>query len=157
MPGLRHQTCFRRFRREGRARRYFWSQSWTVQPPLDNFAKRREVFCSTRFQHIDIHKAWLYPDRSTRNHIDHVVNDGSHVSNVPDVRTFRGPNMDPDFLVAAKVRLRISASRTAPSNSQRKLDIKKLLCYTTIDKTKLPTIWGCNYIRRENQFFIMPI
>ena len=77
------------------------------------------VVCNTRFQHLDIHIAtWLSPVRSTRNQIDHLVIDGKHVSNVLDV-----PNIDSDhFLVAAKVRLRISASRSVPSSTQRKLD-----------------------------------
>ena len=53
--------------------------------------------------------------------------DGRHVSNVLDVRTFRGPSIDSDhFLVAVKVRTRISASRSVPSGTQIKLDVKKL-------------------------------
>ena len=76
---------------------------------IDFAAARNMVVCSTRIQHRNIHQTtWLSPDRSTRNQID----DGRHVSNVLNVRTFRGPNMDSDhFLVAAKVRMRISTSR----------------------------------------------
>ena len=72
---------------------------------IDFAAARNMVVYSTRFQHLDIHKAtWLSSDRSTRNQIDHFVINGSHASNVVDVHTFRGPNMDSDyFLVAAKV------------------------------------------------------
>ena len=48
--------------------------------------------------------------------------DGRHVSNVLDVRTFRDPNMDSDhYLVAGKVRMRISTSRAVPSSTQKKL------------------------------------
>ena len=102
---------------------------------IDFAAARNMVVCSTRFQHLDIHKAtWLSPDRSIRNQIDHVVIDGRHASNVLDVRTFRGPNMDSDhYLVAAKVRLRISASRIARSSAQRKLDVKKLRSQRTVE------------------------
>ena len=88
-------------------------------------AARNMVVCSTRFQHLDIHKAtWLSPNRSTRNQIDHVVIDGRYASSVLDMRTFRGPNVDSDhFLVEAKVRMRISTSRAVPSSTQRNLDV----------------------------------
>ena len=94
---------------------------------IDFDAARNLVVCSTWFQHLDIHKdTWLSPDRSTRNQIDHVVIDGRYASNVLDVRTFRGPNMDWDHLIdAAKMRMRISTSRAVPSSRQRKLDVKK--------------------------------
>ena len=63
--------------------------------------------------------------------IDHVVIDGRYVSNVLDVRQFRGPNMDSaHFLVAAKARMRISTSRAVP---QRKLDVKKLRSQRTAE------------------------
>ena len=55
---------------------------------IDFAAARNMVICSTRFQHLDMHKV-----RSTRNQIDHVVIDGRYASNVPDVRRFRCPNM----------------------------------------------------------------
>lgn len=41
---------------------------------VDFAAPRNMVVCSTRFQHINIHKAaWLSPDQNTHNQIDHVV------------------------------------------------------------------------------------
>ena len=62
---------------------------------FDNFAQRREADEFRRGANGDIHKAtWLYLDRSTRNQIDYVVIDGRHVSNVLDVRTFRGSKME---------------------------------------------------------------
>ena len=42
MPDPRHQDCPREFQLKGRARRYLWSHCRTVQPPYDNFTKRRE-------------------------------------------------------------------------------------------------------------------
>ncbi|XP_037957054.1 uncharacterized protein LOC119686977 [Teleopsis dalmanni] len=86
------------------------------------------VVCSTRFPHRDIHKAtWLSPDQATRNQIDHFVIDARHASSVLDVRSFRGPNIDSDhYLVAAKVRMRLSTANNVRSNVQKKLDVNKL-------------------------------
>ncbi|GIY22249.1 putative endonuclease-reverse transcriptase [Caerostris darwini] len=54
--------------------------------------------------HKDIHKVtWRSPDDSTYNQIDHILIDSRHVSNILDVRTFRGANADSDnFLVIYK-------------------------------------------------------
>ncbi|XP_060665548.1 uncharacterized protein LOC132797786 [Drosophila nasuta] len=52
---------------------------------IDFAAARNMVVSSTRFRHLDIHKAtWLSPDQKTRNQIDHVVIDGRHASSVMD-------------------------------------------------------------------------
>lgn len=82
------------------------------------------VVRSTKFQHLDIGKfTWL----STTNQIDQIVKDRRHVPNVLYVRTFRGLNIDSDhYVVAAKTRLRISASRSVQPSALLKLDIKKL-------------------------------
>ena len=77
---------------------------------------------------------WLSADRSTRYQFDYVKIDGRPVSNVLYVRIFHGPNMDSDhFLVAAKVRIRISTSRAVPSSTQRKLDVKRLQSQRTAE------------------------
>ena len=76
----------------------------------------------------------MSPGRSTSNQIDHIVIDERHASSVLDVRTFTGPSIDSDhYLVAAKFRLRIRASRTARSSTLRKLDVKKLRAQTTAE------------------------
>ena len=96
---------------------------------LIDFAEARKiVVCSIRLQHVAIHIAtWLSPDRSTRTKIDYIVIDRSLFANVLDMGTFRGPNMNSEhFLVAARLRLRKSASRAVPPSSQRKLVFKKL-------------------------------
>ena len=62
---------------------------------IDFDATSNMVMCSTKFQHLGIHKTtWMSPDLSTSNQINHVVIDRRHVSSVLDVRKFRGPNID---------------------------------------------------------------
>ena len=40
---------------------------------------------------------WRSPDGQTYNQIDHLLIDARHVSNVMDVRTFRGANIDSEY------------------------------------------------------------
>ncbi|XP_051864351.1 uncharacterized protein LOC127566365 [Drosophila albomicans] len=91
-------------------------------------AAHNMVVRSTGFRHLDIHKAsWLSPDRLTRNQIDHVVIDARHASNILDVRSCRGPNIDSDhYLVAAKIRTRLCVAKIARRSALRRLDIGKL-------------------------------
>ncbi|XP_060665604.1 craniofacial development protein 2-like [Drosophila nasuta] len=95
---------------------------------IDFATARNMVVSSTRFRHLDIHKAtWLSPDQKTRNQIDHVVIDGRHASSVMDVRTFRGVNIDSDhYLVAAKIRMRLCRAKNVRPITQRKLDVTRL-------------------------------
>ena len=84
---------------------------------IDFSAARNMVVCIIKFQHLS--------DRSTSNQIDHIVIGGRHVSSVLDVRTFKGPNIRSDhYFVAAKFRLRINGSRSAPSSALRMLDVR---------------------------------
>jgi hypothetical protein len=76
-----------------------------------NFAASRGMAIgSTIFCHKNIHKAtWRYPDGQTMNQIDRILIDMRHKSNLMDVRTFRGANIDYDhFLVVSELRARIS-------------------------------------------------
>lgn len=95
---------------------------------IDFAAARNMVISSTRFQHLDIHKAtWKHPNKKVFNQIDHVLIDGRHASSVLDVKSIRGAYIDSDhYLVAAKVRTRLCAAYNIRSNSQRKFDISKL-------------------------------
>ncbi|XP_070137980.1 uncharacterized protein [Drosophila bipectinata] len=89
-------------------------------------AAHNMVVRSTGFRHLDIHKAsWL--SRLTRYQIDHVVIDARHASNILDVRSCRGPNIDSDhYLVAAKIRTRLCVAKIARRSALRRLYIGKL-------------------------------
>ena len=51
------------------------------------------LVCSTKFQHLNIHKnIWMPHDRTIFNQIDHSVINGKHVSDILDVLTFRDLN-----------------------------------------------------------------
>jgi hypothetical protein len=55
---------------------------------------------------------WRSPDGQTFNQIDHLLIDARHVSNVMDVRTFRGANIDSDhYLLISEIRSWISSAR----------------------------------------------
>lgn len=94
---------------------------------VDFAASRNMVASSTYFQHKNIHKAtWLSPDGRTKNQIDHVLIDGRHCSNVLDVRSCRGPNIDSDhYLVKVVVRARISVQHNRQPTLER-WDVDKL-------------------------------
>ena len=85
---------------------------------IDFAAARNMVIASTRFKHLNIHKAtWMSPDQRTRNQIDHVMIEARHCSSVLDARTFRGVNFDCDhYLVAAKMRMRLSTKYVLLAN-----------------------------------------
>ena len=86
----------------------------------DRATSRGLVISSTYFPLPKIHKAtWISPDQRTKNQIDHIAVDARHASNVLDVRTFRGANVDSDhFLVMAKIRSQISdASQTIEASA----------------------------------------
>ncbi|XP_058839573.1 craniofacial development protein 2-like [Topomyia yanbarensis] len=73
-------------------------------------AARGMAISSTYCARKDIRKhTWMHPNGETCNQIDHVLVDGRHFSDVIDVRTFRGPNIDSDhYLVVSKIRARLS-------------------------------------------------
>jgi len=94
---------------------------------IDFAASRNIVVSSTYFEHKNIHKAtWESPDGRTKNQIDHVLIDGRHCSNVLDVRSCRGPNIDSDHhLVKVVVRDRISIQHNRQPTLER-WDVEKL-------------------------------
>ena len=94
---------------------------------IDFATSRNMVVCSTYFEHKDIHKAtWVSPDGRTKNQIDHVLIDGRHCSNVLDVKSCRGPNIDSDhYLVKVVIRARVSISHNRQP-ALEKWDVEKL-------------------------------
>jgi hypothetical protein len=78
--------------------------------------------------HKDIHKlTWRAPDGQTFNQIVHLLIDARRVSNVMDVRTFRGANTDSDhYLLISRIKSRISNARKTYGSYARKFNSEKL-------------------------------
>lgn len=94
---------------------------------IDFAVSRNMVVSSTYFEHKNIHKAtWVSPDGRTKNQIDHVLIDGRHCSNVLDVKSCRGPNVDSDhYLVKVVVRAKVSIQHNRQP-ALEKWDVEKL-------------------------------
>jgi hypothetical protein len=86
------------------------------------------VIGSTMFNHKDIHKmTWKSPDGNIFNQIDHLIIDARHLSNLMDVRSYRGANIDSDhYLVISKIRNRISHVRKKYGAQARKFNKETL-------------------------------
>jgi len=86
------------------------------------------VIGSTMFQHKNVHKpTWTAPDRSFERYIDHMVIDARHMSDLMDIRSYRGGNMDSNhYLVIARMRARISNIKKIRGERIRKFCISKL-------------------------------
>jgi len=86
------------------------------------------VIGSTMFPHKNIHKStWTAPDRLFESQIDHMVIDARHMSDLLDVRSYRGGNVDSDdYLVIARMRAQISNIKKLRGERIRKFFISKL-------------------------------
>jgi hypothetical protein len=96
---------------------------------LINFASSRSmVIDSTMFDHKDVHKMiWKFPDESTFNQIDYFIIDARHLSNLMDVRTYRGTNVDFDYyLVISNIRSQIFNARETCGSHVRKFNNERL-------------------------------
>jgi hypothetical protein len=93
-----------------------------------NFATSKNLIVkSTTFPHRDIHKRTWTSDGVTHNQINHVLIDKRRLSNILDVRSFRGADCDTNhYLVVAKLRERISVSKRARQKFDlERFDLKK--------------------------------
>ena len=97
---------------------------------LINFAcSKNIVVASTLFNHKDIHKmTWRSHDGQTHNQIDHLLIDARHVSNLMDVRTFRGANIETGhyYLLISKIRSGISNARKMYGSYARIFNSEKM-------------------------------
>lgn len=94
-----------------------------------NFALGRDLAVTgTWFQHKDIYKiTWRSSDNKICNQIDHILVDRRHCTNVCDVRSMRGAEIESDhFLVRAKIRLKIKKIEKTKKSEIKKWDINKL-------------------------------
>jgi hypothetical protein len=70
---------------------------------------------------------WRSPDGQTFNQIDHLLIDARHVSNVMDVRTFRGANIDSyHYLPVSTIRSWMSNARKTYGSYARKFNSENL-------------------------------
>ncbi|XP_058447671.1 craniofacial development protein 2-like [Malaya genurostris] len=76
---------------------------------IDFATSKNMAIKSTFFQHRLLHRyTWRSPVQ-TETQIDHVLIDGRHFSDIIDVRTYRGANIDSDhYLVMVKLRPKLS-------------------------------------------------
>ena len=96
---------------------------------LINFAVARNMLIGgTLFKHKDIHKiTWNSPDGNTHNQIDHLLIDRRHGSNLLDIRSYRGANIDSDHhLVVSRIRARISNARKTQNTYIKRFNCNKL-------------------------------
>jgi hypothetical protein len=97
---------------------------------LINFASSRNMIIgSTMFEHKDIHKrTWQSPDGNMFNQIDHILIDVRHCSDLRDVRSYKGANIDSDhYLIISKIRSRISKARKMLGFQAKKFNCGKLV------------------------------
>jgi exonuclease III len=83
---------------------------------LVNFAVSKNMFIeSTKFNHKIIHKnTWKSLDGKTENQIDHLLIDKRHLSDLMDVRSYGGANIESDlYLVGIQLRVRIPNAKTS--------------------------------------------
>jgi hypothetical protein len=97
---------------------------------LINFASSRNmVVGSTMFEHKDMHKRiWKSPDGNVFSQIDHILIDVRHCSDLRDVRSYRGSNIDSDhYLIISKIRSRISNARNMHGFQAKKFNCGKVV------------------------------
>lgn len=98
------------------------------------FAAANDLFITgTKFPHKDIHKVtWRVPGREIYNQIDHILVCRRRLSNVLDVRTYRGADCDSDhFLVIASLKHRTALVQNGRGEKRVKWNTEQLKKETT--------------------------
>ncbi|XP_058828115.1 uncharacterized protein LOC131688008 [Topomyia yanbarensis] len=76
---------------------------------IDFATSKNMVIRSTFFHHRLLHRYICRSPQQTETQIDHVLIDGRHFSDIIDVRTYQGANIDSDhYLVMVKLRPKLS-------------------------------------------------
>lgn len=96
---------------------------------IDFAAGKHLTVSSTYFPRKNIHKAtWKSPDGRTANQIDHILIDTRHGSDIQNVRTCRGADIDSDhFLVSVKLKQRIARQKEGGKTMTPRFDSNKLI------------------------------
>ncbi|KRF97428.1 uncharacterized protein Dwil_GK26988, partial [Drosophila willistoni] len=94
---------------------------------IDFAASKNMAIRSTYFQHsLPYRYTWRSPQQ-TESQIDHVLIDGRHFSDIIDVRTYRGANIDSDhYLVMVKLRPKLSVVNNVRYRRPPRYDLERL-------------------------------
>jgi sorting nexin-29 len=95
---------------------------------IDFAVSHNMIVGSTYLPRKDIHKGtWKAPGNRNVNQIDHLLIDARHKSDLMDVRTYRGANIDSDhYLVLSRIRSRISNAKKHRGSRSRKINTEPL-------------------------------
>ena len=83
---------------------------------------------STFFQYTRRHRyTWRHPSGNSMSHNDHILIDRRYLTDLIDVKTYRGANIDSDhFLIMVKLRHKLSVVNN--QRSQPRLHLGRLKC-----------------------------
>jgi len=111
--------------------------SWLIQ-----FAVLQNMIIGLTFHpHKDIHKStWRSPDGVTFNQIDHLLIDRRHKSNLMDVRSYKGANINSDhYLVTARLKAQISNVKQVTGIRTSKYNVSKLTSNEVVEQYRQQT------------------
>jgi len=94
---------------------------------IDFATSKNMAIRSTFFQHsFQYRYTWRSPQQ-TESQIDHILIDGRHFSDITDVRTYRGANIDSDhYLVMVKLRPKLSVINNVRYRRSPRYNLERL-------------------------------